>query len=346
VLVEPWPLFHWKGDTIVWGRATRPSPQLSSQGLRFASHFLCKLSGSQTFLSEERRWPSWFRACTEVQVTRSIRNLLCYNFLQPSAQKNRIVEETRGVSRGAKGLGRGQVSETGQGQLKPRMRSKESQITMSSTKHKLRLAGAFAALAIMALAVGCKGFFPPEQLGTITIQPATANVPLGGTFQLQAFGTNTDTSSAGNITGQVSWSSSSGTVGVNGSGLLAGNDLSSTPATITASAQGVSATSTATVCLENGTNFTIIFTPSTAVVGASETAEATASVGSMTGVDISSGVTWSTNNTSVLITAGDPATIDTSGLVITSATQVIIFATYTCNGVNNNFQATLTVDPS
>jgi hypothetical protein len=217
---------------------------------------------------------------------------------------------------------------------------------MSSTKYKLRLAGAFAALATLALAVSCTGFFPPEQIGTITISPSAPTVPLGGTAQLTAYGTNTDTSSAGNITGKVAWSSDSGTVGINSSGVLTGNDLSPTPATITAEYEGVSATASATVCVENGTNFTLTFNPTTAIVGESESVTATADVGGTSGVDISSGVTWSTNNTSVTVTAGDPAQIDTSSLVITGPTVVTIFATYTCNGVNNNFQSNLTVDPS
>ncbi len=215
---------------------------------------------------------------------------------------------------------------------------------MSSTKSQLRLMGAFAALATLALAISCRGFFPPEQLASITITPSSPNVPLGGTTQLTAFGTNTDSQSAGNITGKVSWSSSSGAVGVSSSGVLTGNDLSSSAATITASYQGISATASATVCVENGTNFTLTFTPTTATIGEPETVKATADVSGVSGgaVDISSGVTWSSSNTSVTITAGDPASIDTSTL--TAATTVTIFATYSCNGVNNNFQANLTIN--
>jgi hypothetical protein len=221
---------------------------------------------------------------------------------------------------------------------------------MSSPKQKLRLAGAFAALAMLAFAVSCTGFFPPEQIGTITITPATPTVPLGGTLQLAAYGTNTDNSSAGNITGKVTWMSTSGTVGVSSGGLLTGNDLGSTPATITATYQAVSATASATVCVENGTNFTMTFLPSSTVtVGeAGITVGVTAVVSGITTgpVDVSSGVQWSTSNTEVLVTDGDPASIDTSGLSsITGPTTVTIFGVYTCNGVNNSFNANLTVDP-
>ena len=128
---------------------------------------------------------------------------------------------------------------------------------MSSTKQKLHLAGAFAALATLALAVSCTGFFVPEQLASMTISPASPTVPLGGTTQLQAFGTNTDSSSAGNISSKVTWTSSGGGITVSSSGLLTGTDLSSAASTITAEDQGITATASATVCVENGTNFTM-----------------------------------------------------------------------------------------
>jgi hypothetical protein len=218
---------------------------------------------------------------------------------------------------------------------------------MSSTKQNLRLAGAFAALAALALAVSCTGFFPPEQIGTLTISPTSPTVPLGGTTQLTAFGTNTDGSSAGNVTGKVTWSSNSGTVSVSPSGgLLTGNDISTTPATITATFQAVTATASATVCVEGGTNPKIVFSQNPITEGALEDITATMTVGGVAGTDVSSGVQWATNNTSLTITSGDPATMDTSTLgTITTAVSVVVSGTYTCNGVNTSFQSTLTIDP-
>lgn len=222
---------------------------------------------------------------------------------------------------------------------------KEFQSSMSSSNLKLRAAGAVTALVTLAFAMSCRGFFVPEQLATITIAPSTANVPLGGTTQLAAYGTNTDSTSAGNITAKVSWSSDSGTVGVSQAGLLTGNDLSTTPANITAEYQGITATATATVCVQNGTNFMITLSPTSPVtLNTPVSATATADVSGVTGaVDISGGVQWSTSNTEVAITNGDPASIDTTGVTTTPLT-VTIFAVYTCNGVNNNFQTNLTVD--
>ena len=44
---------------------------------------------------------------------------------------------------------------------------------MSSTKNKLRLGGAFAALTALALAVSCTGFFQNPTVSSITIDPLT-----------------------------------------------------------------------------------------------------------------------------------------------------------------------------
>jgi hypothetical protein len=214
---------------------------------------------------------------------------------------------------------------------------------MSSKKRKFSLAGAFAALAMLALAVSCKGFFVPEQLASITISPSAPTVPLGGTVQLEAFGTNTDSSSAGNVTGKVTWSGSGAGITVGGGGLLTGTDLSSTAATITAEDQGITATASATVCVENGTNFTMKFTPGNNVDSdTAVTIGVTADVSGISGPqDVTAGVTWSASNTAVSITAGDPASVDLTG--VTTSGTVTIFGTYTCNGVATNFQSNLTV---
>jgi hypothetical protein len=215
---------------------------------------------------------------------------------------------------------------------------------MSSTKKRLQLAGALAALATLALAVSCRGFFPPEQLASMTISPSTPTVPLGGSTQLSVFGTNTDGSTAGNISGKVTWSSSAATITVSSGGLLKGNDLSATPATITALYQSVTATASATVCVESGSNFMITLTPAAVVHGNTSSITATATVsGIPTPVDITSGVTWSTNNSGVTITGGDPATADTSQ-VTTFPVTVIIFGAYSCNGITSNFQTNLQVN--
>jgi hypothetical protein len=112
--------------------------------------------------------------------------------------------------------------------------------------HHLPLMGAFAALAALALAVSCRGFFQNPTLTSISISPAAPMVELGQTTPLQAFGSYDD-GSRNQITSGLSWSSSDPTTASIGttSGVLSGVQTRSV--TITADAQGLSSTATATV---------------------------------------------------------------------------------------------------
>ncbi len=120
---------------------------------------------------------------------------------------------------------------------------------MSSTNSKLRLIAAFAALATLALAVSCRGFFVNPTLTSIAISPTTPEVQQGTTETLQVFGTYDD-GSRNQVKNGVTWSSDTpdvATVDVN-SGLLTG--VSTGTATITASAEALSATAVATVFIQ------------------------------------------------------------------------------------------------
>src|SRR5271170_4753524 len=83
--------------------------------------------------------------------------ILCYNFLQPTSHRNRMVK-----------------------------------INMSSAKNKLRLVGAFIALATLALAASCTGFFVNPTLTTITINPPDPNISQNSSQQMTATGTLQD----------------------------------------------------------------------------------------------------------------------------------------------------------
>ena len=66
---------------------------------------------------------------------------------------------------------------------------------MPSSKQKLRLVGAFAALAVLTLAVSCKGFFVKPTLSSIAVGPAAPTIETGttnNTVQMTAFGTFND----------------------------------------------------------------------------------------------------------------------------------------------------------
>jgi trimeric autotransporter adhesin len=133
---------------------------------------------------------------------------------------------------------------------------------MSFTNHKLRLAGAFAALAMLALAVSCTGFFQNPTLSTITIDPPTPTINQGATQQMTATGTFQDGSTS-SLTGgttcsgsTVCWSSSDTTVvAITTSGSATG--VGQGTATITAASGAITGTTQATVDLTNVTNFQI-----------------------------------------------------------------------------------------
>jgi hypothetical protein len=115
------------------------------------------------------------------------------------------------------------------------------------TGRKLALTFAFAVLVALAFGAGCQGFFPPNALLSIAIQPPTPNVVLGQTSTLEAFGTYQNNSGQTQIKSGVVWSSSAPDVLSidENTGLATGQSLGT--ATVTASAQGLSATASATV---------------------------------------------------------------------------------------------------
>ncbi|MFZ0300186.1 MAG: Ig-like domain-containing protein [Candidatus Sulfotelmatobacter sp.] len=147
---------------------------------------------------------------------------------------------------------------------------------MRSTKNKLRLAGALATLATLALAVSCTGFFVNPTVSSITIDPPNPTVAFGpnaATQQMTAIATYSD-GSTGNLAGgtsctgsSVCWSSSSPTVAsITTGGLLTG--LSAGTTTITAASGSITSTTTATAA-EVVTSMTI--TPITAGLTANGT---------------------------------------------------------------------------
>ncbi len=126
----------------------------------------------------------------------------------------------------------------------------------SPKKQKLRLIGAFAVLASLALAVSCHGFFVNPTWASITIQPPSPAVAVGFTQTLSAWGTDTDGNRA-QIRSNLVWGlsdPSNGGIVANldpSSGVLTG--VAAGTVTVTASSEGVSGTATATVAEEVAT---------------------------------------------------------------------------------------------
>jgi hypothetical protein len=131
------------------------------------------------------------------------------------------------------------------------------------TGRKLALTLAFTGLIALASGVSCKGFFQPNTLTAVTIQPPTPQVEVGptSTIQVQAWGTYSDNSRA-QITSGVSWTSAPNTiVQVDGTcatqecGAVTLQGVSSGTSQLTAAAQGLSATATVTAYLGDVTGF-------------------------------------------------------------------------------------------
>jgi trimeric autotransporter adhesin len=113
------------------------------------------------------------------------------------------------------------------------------------TARKLPLTLAFTVLVVVAFGVSCKGFFPNPVLQSIAIQPPSPQILLTKTVNMQAWGTYDD-GTRSQITSGVAWSSDDPSVTIDPiTGVATGAGLGT--AGITASAQGLSGTATATV---------------------------------------------------------------------------------------------------
>ncbi len=216
---------------------------------------------------------------------------------------------------------------------------------MLSRNKKLQLVSAFATLFLFALGLGCNGFFVDPVITSITVGP-TATIDQNATVQESAIGTFNDGSTQALGSG-VQWSSSATDIAaINKSGLVTG--ASPGTATITASYQATSGTSSITVNLGNVTALKI--TPLTANIsmnGGSQTFYAFATVtGDSNPVDVSSTATWTVSDpTNFTITQGDPMTI-LAGAAAQLGEQVIVNASYQSTNIITALQpAKLTVIP-
>ncbi|MGB9074474.1 MAG: Ig-like domain-containing protein [Terriglobales bacterium] len=124
-------------------------------------------------------------------------------------------------------------------------------------ENRLPLTLAFTVLVVVAVGVSCKGFFPPNSLSSIAIQPPSPQVQVGQSTGLQAWGTYLDNSKSQLTSGVVWTTSDNTTVSIDqNTGEITGEGSGGT-ATITAAAQGISATATATSFLPNVTGLTV-----------------------------------------------------------------------------------------
>ena len=174
---------------------------------------------------------------------------------------------------------------------------------MSSTKSKLRLVGAFAALATLALAVSCKGFFVKPTLTALAVGPVSPTIftgSVGNTVQMFAVGTFNDGS---NSSTPVTWSiSGTGTNGqpiatITPGGLVTAQDVGT--GTVTASSDvlpSITGTQPLTVSVACTTAPIIGPTTSGTLTPNVPSLSFTASCG---GQDITSVATWFSSNTAL-----------------------------------------------
>jgi hypothetical protein len=210
---------------------------------------------------------------------------------------------------------------------------------MSSIKHKLRLAGALAALITLGLAVSCKGFFVNPTLTTITVVPQTPSISQGATQQMTATGTYQDgststltggTSCSGNT---VCWSSSDTTIAtISTTGVLTG--VAQGTSTISAASGAVTGTTSANIVLGDVTGLTLSSPGGYTIAAVDDTTTAIAYAQTPSGqVDVSATATWTTANTAIATVVGgtDPVTItgEATGTTTVTATYTTSTATYT-----------------
>jgi hypothetical protein len=202
---------------------------------------------------------------------------------------------------------------------------------MSLYKSKLRLICAFAALATLALAASCRGFFVNPTLTSLAIGPTTVSLTPGQTFQMTATGTFNDGSTE-NVTSKSVWSSSDSSVASIGqtSGVAtaasAATNIGTT--TISASDGAITATTTATVTVcPVVSNLTLTAPHGTSgpPSDTSLTVDAKATVGSAAGTDVTSVVTWNVGDSTVLTISQGSITLGT-----TAGTSTTVSATL-CN---------------
>jgi hypothetical protein len=189
---------------------------------------------------------------------------------------------------------------------------------MSSTKSKLRLIGAFAALLALALAVSCRGFFVNPTLTSLAVGPANLSLAPGASYQMKATGTFSDGSTS-DVTGKCLWTSSDqsvATFSTSAIGQITAASLAnlvSLPGTTSVSASDgtVSSSSlTVTVCPVVEALTVTVNSGSSATITSGQTAKfnAVATFNGVTGTtDVTSTVTWNISNTSAL------PSIDSSG---------------------------------
>ena len=208
------------------------------------------------------------------------------------------------------------------------------------TGRKLPLTLAFAGLLLLAFGAGCKGFFQKNALNAVAIQPPSPQIQLTESATLQAWGTYQDNTRA-QITSGVVWSSSAPDIlSIDpSSGVATGNAVG--PATITASAQGLSGTASATVYIQISS---LTVTPNVwTFTGAQGGTNPVGFVAKANGsVDVTSSATFASSNTTYITCVNNTDPVFCTAIAQTPPGQYTITVSYT----GSNITATIAVTAS
>ena len=203
-----------------------------------------------------------------------------------------------------------------------------------------KLAGAFTALLVFAMGLGCEGFFVEPVLTGMSVGPA-ATIQTGTTIQMIAIGTYNDGSQK-KLTSGVYWGSGTPNVAtVDTSGVVKGVEPGQ--ATITAAKDTMTASAMVTVAIGGLTSIQVTTADGLTSIAFGSTEQFVAT-GTANGVqiDITNSVTWSTSPTIISHVSIAPNT----GLLTTSSgpTDVVQFdvvATDPPSGLSNRMGFTV-----
>jgi hypothetical protein len=207
-------------------------------------------------------------------------------------------------------------------------------INMSSTKQRIRLMGAFAALATLALAVSCRGFFVKPTLTAIAVGPVSPTIYTGNvlnTVQMFAVGTFNDGS---NSSTPVTWSvSGTGTNGQNIATISAGGLVTAQnvgTGTVTAASNILpSITGTQPITVSVACTTAPVISPTSGALNANQaTISFTASCDG--GQDVTSVATWFSSNTTIATVSAGVVTA-----VATVGADGTFYITATSNGLTS-----------
>lgn len=197
---------------------------------------------------------------------------------------------------------------------------------MPSTKRKLQLLAGLTALLLLALAIGCTGFFVSPTLTGLTINPQTPSVEQGKSLQMTATGTYDDGSTK-TLTSNVQWGTGDVTIAtITTSGRLTGVGLGQT--TITAASGTVNTSTSVSIQLANVISIAVTPTNPSILVGQQVPFKAVATVQGGGAIDITSSAKWASSLTNI-------ATIDSTGLATGVATGTTNITATSGNIVSN-----------